>query len=188
MESFQVVIHEIDGGRYRAEVPALAGCAAEGQTVDEAVANVRTAIAAHLAASQRGAGTIPVRGATAAQSLYDAVGGDATFQRLVDTFYRRIEADPVLRPLFPADLAPGKEGQFLFLTQYFGGPHRYTEQRGRPFLRMRHMPFAIGQRERDAWVGHMLAAIDEIGIPEPHRGTMREYFDRAATFMMNQPG
>jgi hemoglobin len=53
---------------------------------------------------------------------------------------------------------------------------------------MRHLPFPIGQRERDVWVGHMLAAIDEIGIPEPHRSIMREYFDRAATFMMNQPG
>ncbi|MCA1724057.1 MAG: globin, partial [Thermomicrobia bacterium] len=84
------------------------------------------------------------------------------------------------------DMAPGKEGQFLFLTQYFGGPQRYTAQRGRPFLRMRHIPFAIGEKERDAWVGHMLAAIDEVGIPEPHRAIMREYFARGATFMMNQ--
>ncbi len=120
-------------------------------------------------------------------SLYTRIGGDATLRRLVDTFYRRIEADALLRPLFPADLAPGKEGQFLFLTQYFGGPQRYTEQRGRPFLRMRHMPFAIGLAERDAWVGHMLAAIDEVGIPEPDRAVMREYFERAATFMINQP-
>ena len=124
---------------------------------------------------------------TPAPSLYESVGGDATFRHLVDAFYRRVEADTFLRPLFPADLASGKEGQFLFLTQYFGGPQRYTEQRGRPFLRMRHMPFAIGERERDAWVGHMLAAIDEVGIPAPHRGIMREYFERAATFMMNQP-
>ncbi len=119
-------------------------------------------------------------------SLYDNIGGDETFHRLVDAFYRRIEADPVLRLLFPADLAPGKEGQFLFLTQYFGGPQRYTERRGRPFLRMRHLPFAIGERERDAWVGHMLAAIDEVGIPEPARAVMREYFERGATFMINQ--
>jgi hemoglobin len=127
------------------------------------------------------------RDMTPTVSLYEAVGGDTTFQRLVDAFYRRIEADPVLRPIFPADFGPGKEGQFLFLTQYFGGPHRYTEQRGRPFLRMRHMPFPIGQRERDAWVGHMLTAIDEVGILEPHRSVMREYFERGATFMMNQP-
>lgn len=120
------------------------------------------------------------------RTLYDSIGGDVTFRRIVDAFYRRIEADPFLRPLFPADLGHGKEGQFLFLTQYFGGPQRYTEQRGRPFLRMRHMPFAIGERERDAWVGHMLAAIDEVGIPEPHRGVMREYFERAASFMINQ--
>lgn len=120
------------------------------------------------------------------RSLYESIGGDATFHRLVDAFYRRIEADSLLRPLFPVDMTPGKEGQFLFLTQYFGGPQRYTEQRGRPFLRMRHMPFAIGERERNAWVGHMLAAIDEIGIPEPQRAIMREYFERGATFMINQ--
>ena len=121
-----------------------------------------------------------------AQSLYESIGGDETFQRLVDAFYRRIEADASLRPLFPADLVSGKEGQFLFLTQYFGGLQRYTEQRGRPFLRMRHMPFAIGEQERDAWVAHMLAAIDEVRIPEPHRAVMREYFERGATFMINQ--
>jgi len=121
-----------------------------------------------------------------ARSLYESIGGDETFRRLVDAFYRHIEADPFLRPLFPADMTPGKEGQFLFLTQYFGGPQRYTEQRGRPFLRMRHMPFAIGEPERDAWVGHMLAAIDEVGIPEPYRAVMREYFERGATFMINQ--
>ncbi len=120
------------------------------------------------------------------RSLYESIGGDETFRRLVDAFYRHIEADPFLRPLFPADMTLGKEGQFLFLTQYFGGPQRYTEQRGRPFLRMRHMPFAIGERERDAWVGHMLAAIDEVGIPEPYRAVMREYFERGATFMINQ--
>lgn len=120
-------------------------------------------------------------------TLYDAIGGDATFRRLVEAFYRRVEADAALRAVFPADLATGKEGQFLFLTQYFGGPHRYTAQRGRPMLRMRHLPFAIGQRARDAWVGHMLAAIDEVGIPEPYRNVMREYFARGATFMMNRP-
>jgi hemoglobin len=123
---------------------------------------------------------------TATPSLYEAIGGDVTFRRLVDAFYRRVEADPPLRAVFPADIEPGKEGQFLFLTQYFGGPQRYTEQRGRPFLRMRHMPFVIGQQERDAWVGHMLAAIDEVGIPEPYRSAMREYFERGATFMMNR--
>ncbi len=121
-----------------------------------------------------------------ARSLYESIGGDETFRRLVDAFYRHIEAEPFLRALFPADMTLGKEGQFLFLTQYFGGPQRYTEQRGRPFLRMRHMPFAIGEPERDAWVGHMLAAIDEVGIPEPYRAVMREYFERGATFMINQ--
>jgi hemoglobin len=118
-------------------------------------------------------------------SIYDLAGGDAPFRRLVDSFYARIERDPLLRPLFPADLEPGKERQFLFITQYFGGPARYNELRGHPRLRMRHAPFLIGQAQRDAWVAHMLAAIDDAGFVEPARGALREYFERAATFLIN---
>ncbi|HNP86696.1 MAG TPA: globin [Kouleothrix sp.] len=124
-------------------------------------------------------------------TIYELAGGDPPFRTLVEHFYARIEADPLLRPLFPADLMPGKEGQFLFITQYFGGPARYNAQRGHPRLRMRHMPFVIGQAERDAWVGHMLAAIDEVGFAEPVRSALREYFERAGTFLINhqaQPG
>ncbi len=121
------------------------------------------------------------------ENVYRAVGGDETFRKLVDEFYRLIEADPELRAIFPEELGPGKEGQFLFLTQYFGGPPRYNAQRGQPRLRMRHFPFKIGQKERDAWQKHMFEAIDKIGIKEPARTTMRDYFDRAATFMINQP-
>ena len=69
------------------------------------------------------------------RTLYDQAGGDAPFRQLVDIFYRNVEANAVLRPLFPADLAAGKEWQFLFITQYFGGPTRYHEQRGHPRLR-----------------------------------------------------
>lgn len=119
------------------------------------------------------------------QSVYDLVGGDAPFERLVEAFYARVEADPVLRPMFPGDLAEGKRWQLLFLTQFFGGPARYAEERGHPRLRMRHFPFAINQQARDHWLMHMLAAIDTAGIGEPARSTMREYFERAATHMIN---
>jgi hemoglobin len=118
-------------------------------------------------------------------NIYELAGGDAPFRRLVDAFYARVERDQLLRPLFPADLEPGKQRQFLFITQYFGGPARYNEQRGHPRLRMRHAPFVIGQAERDAWAGHMLAAIDEAGFVEPARTTLREYFERSATFLIN---
>jgi hemoglobin len=118
-------------------------------------------------------------------TVYEYVGGAETFRRLVDRFYARVEADALLRPLFPDDLVPGKEHQYLFLIQYFGGPGSYSERRGHPRLRMRHAPFVIGQAERDAWLAHMLAAVDEVGIIEPARSIMRSYFENAATAMMN---
>lgn len=121
-------------------------------------------------------------------TIYELAGGDAPFRELVERFYARVERDPLLRPLFPADLEPGKQAQFLFITQYFGGPPRYNQLRGHPRLRMRHAPFAIDQAARDAWASHMLAAIDEVGFAVPVRGALREYFERAATFMINQHG
>jgi hemoglobin len=119
-------------------------------------------------------------------TVFDLVGGEDAFFRLADAFYRRIDRDPRLRGMFPEDLSGAKERLALFLIQYFGGPGTYSERRGHPRLRMRHLPFSIGRAERDAWLGHMLAAIDEIGIEEPARGMMRDYFDRGATFMINQ--
>ncbi|MDX1994854.1 MAG: globin [bacterium] len=118
-------------------------------------------------------------------SVYDFIGGAETFRKLVDAFYSRVEADPTLRPMFPEDLEPGKQWQYLFLMQYFGGPTAYMEERGHPRLRMRHAPFPIDQAARNAWLGHMLAAIDEVGIAEPARTMMRDYFERASTHMMN---
>ncbi|MFM2032259.1 MAG: hypothetical protein RLZZ297_1024 [Chloroflexota bacterium] len=123
------------------------------------------------------------------RTVYEAAGGDAPFRKLVDIFYRNVEATPILRPMFPADLAEGKEYQFLFITQYFGGPARYIEQRGHPRLRMRHGPFVIGRAEADAWLQCMLSAMDEVGFDPAVDAVMRQYFTSTATFMINsEPG
>ena len=88
--------------------------------------------------------------------------------------------------MFPDDMEPGKRWQFLFLTQFFGGPTRYADERGHPKMRVRHFPFAIDRDARDRWLSHMLAAIDVIGIDEPARGLMRDYFERASAHMQNR--
>jgi hemoglobin len=119
-------------------------------------------------------------------TIFELAGGESAFTRLVDAFYARVEQDALLRPMFPADLDPGKLHQRLFLMQYFGGPGTYSQQRGHPRLRMRHAPFPIDQAARDAWLGHMLAALDESAIPEPARSAMQHYFEMAASAMINQ--
>src|SRR5919205_216702 len=106
-------------------------------------------------------------------NIYDLAGGDAPFRRLIDAFYARVAREPLLRPMYPSDLATSSERLFLFITQYFGGPPRYNALRGHPRLRMRHAPFTIGQAESDAWAPHMLAAIDEAGFAEPARSALR---------------
>lgn len=121
------------------------------------------------------------------RSVYHLVGGHETFVRLCDAFYARVETDPVLRPLYPeGSLDEPKEHLALFLSQFFGGPDTYSQRRGHPRLRARHLPFAIGRRERDVWVAHMTAALDECEIAEPAYSQLKQYFEEAATFMINQ--
>lgn len=121
-------------------------------------------------------------------SVYELIGGEITIFRLVDVFYNKLSSDDALRKMFPEDLSTGKYWQFLFLMQYWGGPNRYNEMRGHPRLRMRHAPYPIDGEMRDKWVQYMLEAIDEVGIKEPAREKMREYFQTGATFMVNQYG
>ncbi|HLY67386.1 MAG TPA: globin [Chloroflexota bacterium] len=120
-------------------------------------------------------------------TIYEAVGGAPTFERLVNTFYGSVEKDPLLRPLYPEDLSGPRRHLTLFLIQFFGGPSTYSEERGHPALRMRHMPFTIGREERDAWMRHMMAALDKLELSELVQEQFRGYFDGAATFLMNQP-
>lgn len=120
------------------------------------------------------------------QTIFQAVGGLETFVRLVDAFYRRVETNPLLRPMYPADLTESREHLALFLAQYFGGPATYSEQRGHPRLRMRHAPFTIDAAARDAWLAHMRAAVEETALPEPARGAMLAYFEQTANFLMNR--
>ena len=120
-------------------------------------------------------------------SLYEAAGGMPFFEALVDRFYDGVDADPDLRPIYPEpDLAGARHRLTLFLAQYWGGPTTYDLERGHPRLRMRHAPFAIGPDQRDAWLGHMRAAIASVA-PEPEIAARLEaYFGMAAEAMRNR--
>lgn len=120
------------------------------------------------------------------QTVYELIGGEETFRKLVDIFYDKVEADEKLRAIFPEDLEPGKKWQFLFLMQYWGGPQRYGEERGHPRLRMRHGPYTVTPELSKLWVKCMLEAIEEVEIQEPASTMMREYFERGASFMVNR--
>src|SRR5579862_8379126 len=119
-------------------------------------------------------------------TFYEAVGGEEAFTRLVHRFYQGVAEDPVLRPVYPArDLGPAEEHLRLFLMQYWGGPRTYDELRGHPRLRMRHARFAIGEAERDAWLRHMRAALDELGLDEALDAQLWDYLVMAANTLVN---
>jgi hemoglobin len=121
-------------------------------------------------------------------TVFEAAGGMPFFEALVDRFYEGVAADPVLLRLYPEpqDLAGARHRLTLFLAQYWGGPSTYSDERGHPRLRMRHAPFAIGPDERDRWLAHMRAALDELAPAPEVRAKFEEYFGFAAESMRNR--
>jgi hemoglobin len=119
-------------------------------------------------------------------NVFEAAGGEPAFRELVGRFYARVATDPILRAVYPEeDLSGATERLTLFLIQYWGGHATYSQLRGHPRLRMRHQPFAIGLRERDAWLGHMTAAVDSLDLAPGVRKALLDYFDAASTAMIN---
>lgn len=121
------------------------------------------------------------------QTLYEQIGGEKTVRKLVEAFYPRVQAHPLLKPIFPEDIRPVMEKQFLFLTQFLGGPPLYTEKYGHPMLRARHLPFPITPERANAWLECMHKAMDEIGLKGEAREAFWARLVMAAHHMINQP-
>ncbi len=120
--------------------------------------------------------------------LYHALGGMDTCRELSAAFYAHVEHDPVLRPLYPPTLKGCPiETLTAFLIQFFGGPCEYAQRRWSLSLREAHLRFAIGQKEREAWLTNMFQAVDEVNIKEPTRSALRWFFAQSSAFFINQP-
>lgn len=120
-------------------------------------------------------------------SLYEIIGGEQTVRRMVEAFYPKVQQEPLLGPLFPEDITPVLEKQFLFLTQFFGGPMLYTEQNGHPMMRARHLPFPVTIERARAWLGCMEQALEEIGMEPDLRELVMSRLSGPAHHFVNTP-
>ena len=120
-------------------------------------------------------------------SMYEQVGGQPFFGRLVDAFYDALESDETVRLMYPDDLTDAKHHMVLFLSQYWGGPTHYMEERGHPRLRMRHAPFRITKKARDGWLAAMNAALASVRdeLSDEQFAEMTSYFDMVAHQLRN---
>ncbi|PZF57096.1 globin [Curtobacterium sp. MCBD17_034] len=128
-------------------------------------------------------------GVTPGGELFHRIGGAPTFDRLVRAFYEGVQSDPVIWPMYPAEDLEGAISRLsLFLQQYWGGPTTYSEERGHPRLRMRHMPFRVTPDARDRWLRHMRAAVDGLDLAPMDEAMLWAYLERAAHAMVNAAG
>lgn len=115
-------------------------------------------------------------------------GGTEKLRQLVENFYDIMDADPKaapIRALHPADLTSSREKLFMFLTGWTGGPQLYIERYGHPRLRQRHMPFSIGESERDQWMYCMIGAMHQMNLDEKLLQKLADQLYGVADFMRN---
>lgn len=126
---------------------------------------------------------------TESQTLYELLGAELGVRALVDRFYDLMDTAPEakdIRALHAASLKGSREKLFMFLSGWSGGPQLYMEKFGHPRLRMRHMPFAIGERERDQWLWCMYRALDAGNFHPAVIEHLKTRFAEVADFMRNQ--
>lgn len=120
---------------------------------------------------------------------FERIGGEPGVRRLVDRFYDLMdtarEAEGI-RALHPESLDSSREKLHLFLTGWLGGPPLYMERIGPPMLRARHLPFPIGEPERDAWLWCMDRALEEVELPVEVMEYLRQRFQAMADHMRNR--
>lgn len=122
---------------------------------------------------------------------FEWIGGEAPIQLMVDRFYDLMDLEPAyaeLRAAHGSVLEDARQKLFWFLCGWMGGPDYYQERFGHPRLKMRHMPFAIGIRERDQWVACMDQSMRETEVPEALRLRLSRSFLQTADWMRNQNG
>jgi hemoglobin len=122
-------------------------------------------------------------------TMFERIGGAVIIDRLVETFYARMDSLPeakAIRAMHAADL--GQLDLKRYLCEWSGGPKLYTPEKGHPRLRQRHMGFAIGEPERDAWLLCMRGALDEVVKDATARQEMYAAIAKLANWMRNQAG
>jgi hemoglobin len=122
-------------------------------------------------------------------SAFDVLGGADAINRIVDSFYQRIDSLPeaaTVRAMYPPDLTESRRVLKSYLTEWLGGPAAYSTERGHPRLRARHLPFSIGVPERDAWMLCMRGALEEVVSSDAIRQVLIEHIAGAADWMRNR--
>ncbi|MEW9701304.1 globin [Paenibacillus sp. SI8] len=118
--------------------------------------------------------------------LYEYMGGEQTIRQIVNTFYPKVLAHPLLAPIFPDDMEPLMEKQFQFLTQFFGGPSLYTDLHGNPMMRARHAPFPITRERAEAWLACMQSTLEEVVPSNELRLVILDRLKGPAYFFVNK--
>ncbi|HLQ82888.1 MAG TPA: globin [Pseudogracilibacillus sp.] len=118
-------------------------------------------------------------------TIYEAIGGQESIEKIANNLYKHVAQEPKLMEIFPEDLNESARKQSLFLTQLFGGPQLYLEERGHPMLKRRHLEFEVTHERKELWLKCMNKSLEESHIEEPYRSAIFQRLTMTAEHMVN---
>ncbi len=122
---------------------------------------------------------------------YERIGGAEKIRALVVRFYQIMDELPEaygIRKMHAPHLQSAEDKLFKFLSGWMGGPQLFVNEYGHPRLRARHLPFTIGNSERDQWLLCMNKALMEVVEDVALRNELSEAFAKVADHMRNTEG
>jgi len=128
------------------------------------------------------------------ETLYQWAGGAEAFERLINAFYDRVEADDLISGFFPGGVsAEHRDHVIAWWCEVFGGPARYTEELGGyEHMLARHRGLGITAKQRLRFASLMSLAADDAGLPDDaeFRSALVAYLEWGTRLAMHnsQPG
>ena len=99
-------------------------------------------------------------------TLLEWMGGAAALERLLEVFYAKVPADPLIGPIFTKMSPEHVKHVAAFVAEVFGGSKTYSEQLGgHHHMIQKHANRALTEAQRHRWMELLLECADEIGVP-----------------------
>lgn len=121
-------------------------------------------------------------------------GGHDAIERLINSFYDRVEADELISPFFPGGVSrEHRDHVAAWWSEVFGGPDRYSRELGAyEHMLDRHRGLGINSDQRRRFVELMSVAADDAGLPDDpeFRSALMAYLEWGTRLAMqnSQPG
>jgi hemoglobin len=120
------------------------------------------------------------------KEMFTLLGEEGMRNMVNDHYDLLVQSD--IKDLFPKNpvaLEKAKEHSADFFIQICGGPQYFNQNRGKPQLYQRHLPFKITAEGREVWLKCYIEVLQKLDLPENVIVSFWNYIEVFSKWMVN---